>query len=59
MEHDQLQAEEDFGVYARSARMGVEVLHQFPGEGEVELLFQAAVEVVLRNELFEGDVLGE
>jgi hypothetical protein len=59
MEHDQLQAEEDLGVDARTARGGVEILNQRPHEGEIEPLLQAAVEVVLRNEIFEGDVLGQ
>ena len=59
IEHDQLQTEEHFGVDARTARGGVAILHQFPHEGEIELLLKTAVEVVLWNEIFEGDVVGE
>src|SRR5215211_9322181 len=59
IENEQLQTEEDFGVDARTARGGVEILHQFSDEGEIELLLKAAVEVVLWHELFERDVLGE
>jgi len=59
IEHDQLQAEEDLGVDARTARGGVAILHQFSHEGEIELLLKTAVEVVLWHEIFERDVLGE
>ena len=58
IEHDQLQAEEDFGVDARTARGGVAILDQFSHEGEIELLLKAAVEVVLWHEIFERDVVG-
>ena len=53
IEHDQLQTEEDFGVDARTATGGVEILNQFSDEGEIELLLKTAVEVVLGNEIFE------
>src|SRR5215211_1982008 len=59
IEHDQLQAKEDFGVDARSSGMGVEILHQFPHEREIESLLKTAVEVVFWYELFEGDVVAE
>jgi hypothetical protein len=59
MEHDQLQTEEHFRVYARTARGGVAILNQFSDEGEIELLLKPAVEVILWHELFEGDVVGE
>jgi hypothetical protein len=59
MEHDQLQAKEDLGIDARTARGSVEILHHLPHEGEIEPLLKAAVEIVLRNEIFEGDVLRE
>jgi hypothetical protein len=59
MKHDQLQAKEHLGVYARVAGGGVAILHQFPHEGEIEPLLKTAVEVVLRNEIFEGDVVRE
>jgi hypothetical protein len=59
IEHDQLQAEEHFGIDARTARGGVAILDQFPHEGEIELLLKTAVEVILWHEVFEGDVVGE
>ena len=59
IKHDHLQAKEDFGVYARTTRGGVETLHHLPYEREIEPLLKAAVEVLLRNELFEGDILGQ
>jgi hypothetical protein len=59
IEHDQLQTEEHFRVYARTARGGVEMLHQVSHEGEIELLLKTAVKIVLWHELFEGDVVGE
>src|SRR5215208_4357643 len=59
IEHDQLQAKENFGVDARTARGGVEILHQFSDEGEIELLLKTAVKVILWHEIFEGDVLRE
>jgi len=59
MKHDQLQAKEHLGVDARTAGGSRAILHQCPHEGEIEPLLQAAVEVVFRNEIFEGDVLGE
>ena len=58
-EKDQLELEKDHGINAGTASGSVEVLDQFPDEGEVEPLFQPAVKIVLRNELFEGDVVGE
>ena len=33
--------------------MGVKILYQLPHEGEIELLLQAAVEIVFRYEIFE------
>src|SRR5215203_7075607 len=59
IEHHQLQTEEDFGVDARTTRGGVEILHQFSDEGEIELLLKTAVEVILCHEIFERDVLRE
>src|SRR5215217_5121602 len=59
IEHDQLQAEEHFGVDAGTARGGVEMLHQVSHEGELELLLKTAVKIVLLHEIFERDVLGE
>src|SRR5215211_5670817 len=59
MEHDHLQAKEDFGVYARTARGGIEILHQLSHKGEIEPLLKTAIEIVLRHEVFKGDVLGE
>jgi hypothetical protein len=58
-EHDQLQTEEHFGIDARRTRGGVEILEQFPDEGEIEPLLKTAVEVVLWHEIFEADVFGE
>src|SRR5215211_3983292 len=57
MEHDQLQMEEDFGIDARSARIGSEILHHLPHEGEIEPLLKTSIEVVFWDEIFEGDVL--
>jgi len=45
-EHHQLELEEDDRVNRRPASVSVERTHQFPHEREVELSFQAAVEVV-------------
>ena len=59
MEHDHLQAKEDFRVYARTARGGIEILHQLSHKGEIEPLLKTAIEIVLRHEVFKGDVLGE
>ena len=59
VEHDQLQTKEHLWVYARAAGGGVAILHHLPDEGEIEPLLKTAVEVVLRNESFEGDVLRE
>jgi hypothetical protein len=59
MEHDQLQTEEDFGIDARSARIGAEILHHLPHEGEIEPLLKTSIEVVFWDEIFEGDVLGQ
>src|SRR5215210_7344478 len=39
--------------------MGVEILHQFSEEGEIEFLLKTAVEVVFWHEILERDVFGE
>jgi hypothetical protein len=59
MEHDQLQAKEYLGADARPAGGSVAILHHLPHKGEIEPLLEAAVGVVFRNEIFEGDVVGE
>jgi hypothetical protein len=48
--------EEDHGVNTGATRVGVELLDQLPDEGEIEPLLQSAVEIVLRNEIFEAKV---
>src|SRR3990172_3338002 len=53
-EGDELELEEDYRVDGGSARLPVGVPHQLADEGEVELLLQAAVEVVGGNECVEG-----
>jgi len=41
---------------ARTARRSVAVPHEVTDERKVESRFQVAVEAVLRDELFEGEV---
>ena len=55
-EHHQLQTKEDDRIDAGASRAGVAVPHQFPDERKVERCLKAAVEVVLGDELFEGEV---
>jgi hypothetical protein len=56
-EHDQLQAKEDHRVDAGPASAGIQRAHQVSDEGEVEGLLQAAVEVVLRDEVLQRNVV--
>jgi hypothetical protein len=51
-----LQAKEDNRIDAGAPHDGVAVGHQLPDEREIELLLKAAVEVVLGDWLFEGEV---
>jgi hypothetical protein len=57
-EHDELQLEEDHRVDRRPAALGVERPHQLPHEREVEPRLQAAVEVVLWDQVLKRDVVG-
>jgi len=56
-EHHQLQSEEHYRIDTVASYGGVAVGHQFPDEREVEPLFESAVEIVLRDQLFEGEVV--
>ncbi len=55
-EKDKLEFEEDYRVDARAAGGGVAILDQIPHKRKIESPFQAAVEVVLRDEFFEGEI---
>jgi hypothetical protein len=57
-EHHQLQFEEDDRVDGGPTSIRVERTHQIPHEREIEPSFQAAVEVVLWDQVFEREVLG-
>ena len=57
-EHDELELEEDDRVHRRPAAVGVERPHQLPDELEVQPCLQAAVEVVLWDQVLKRDVLG-
>ncbi len=54
-EHHQLQAEEDHGIDARTARRSVVVLDEVPDEREVERRLEATVEVVLGDQMLQRD----
>src|SRR5215203_3727995 len=54
-EHHQLQAKEDLRVDARTSGGSVEIPNQLPDGRKVYGCLQAAVEVVLWDELFEGE----
>ena len=51
--------EEDHRVDRPSAAPGVERAHQLPHEREVDPLLQAPVEVVLRDQDLQGEIVGE
>ena len=57
-EHHQLELEEDDRVDGWPATFCVEWPHELPDEGEVEPSFQAAVEVVLWNQVLKREVVG-
>jgi hypothetical protein len=58
-EKNEFEFEKDYGIDTAATRGSVAILHQFPDEGKVKPLLQAAVEVVFGEELFERDVIGE
>src|SRR5215211_6343349 len=45
-----------YRINARAPRRSVALLNQIPHKREVQDLFQAAVEVILRDEFFEGEI---
>ena len=51
-----MELEEDHRIDAGATTSGVEILDQISHEREVEGILQAAVEVVLGDELFEGEI---
>ena len=52
-EHHQLQLEEDHGVDARPAPLGIELPRPVPDEVQIELRFQMAVKMIGRDEVLE------
>lgn len=54
-EHHQLQAKEDLRVDARTSRGSLAIPNQLPDKRKVYVCLQSAVEVVLWEELFEGE----
>jgi hypothetical protein len=54
-EHHELQLEEHDRIDAGSAPLGIEPPRPLPHEAEIELRLQVPVEVVLRDQAFEGD----
>jgi hypothetical protein len=53
---DELEFEEDYRVDARAAGRGLAILDQIPHKRKIHRPFQAVVEVVLRDEFFEGEL---
>lgn len=56
-EKDNFELEKDHGIDAGATYGGVAVGHQLPDKREIERRLEAALEVVLRDELFERDVV--
>src|SRR5829696_1491550 len=54
-EYDQLELEEDDRINRGTAPLGVELGDPLAHEAQVERGFQVAIEVILRNEVLEGD----
>jgi hypothetical protein len=55
-EKNELEFEEDYRIYTRTARGSVAILDQIPHKREVEGFLQMTVEVILWDELFEGKI---
>ncbi len=55
--HDELELEKDDGVNGGSSQWRIAVLDQITNKGEVECTFRLAVEVILQDEIIEGDVV--
>jgi hypothetical protein len=55
-EKDDLELEKYYWVDARAARGSVAILDHLPHKREVEGLLQMTVEVIVRDELFEGKI---
>src|SRR5215211_4026879 len=54
-EKNKLELEKYYRINARAPRRSVALLNQIPHKRELEGLFQGTVEVILRDEFFEGD----
>jgi hypothetical protein len=52
-EHDELELEEDHGIDAGPAAVGVEVARPVADEAKIQLGFKMAVEMVPWDEIFE------
>ena len=55
-EKHKLDLEKDYRIDAGAAHKGVAVDHQFSDKGEIERGLQAAVEAILGDEFFEGEI---
>src|SRR5713226_4895077 len=54
--HDELQLEEDDGIDGRAATACIGLLHKLADKRKIKCPLQATVEVVLRNQLFQGNI---